>query len=235
MDLDHDCKCLLPRVIDGLMDPSTRQVSAILLGRMGPAAAPAIPNLVVLLKTRVSGEDWNGNGVLQALASIGPLAIRPLLELLEHEEVFVRTGAMKALGLMGCRACSVVPRLIDKLRTGCPAERIVAVAALGNIGPSAAPAAVPVLRAVIKDRDLAVRCRAIEALEEMKEQAESAIPDLCEAIKEPSLSTVIKWRALWALKCIGPSAAPALARALDGADAHLRAIAAEYFARWCTS
>lgn len=233
--LDHDCKRLLPRVIDGLMDPSTRRISAILLRRMGAEAAPAIPNLVVLLKTRIPGEDLNRNEVLQAFAGIGPLAIQPLLELLEHEEVFVRTGAMKALGLMGCRACSVVPQLIDKLRTGCPSERIVAIGALGNIGPSAAPAAVPALRAVIQDRDLAVRCRAIEALEEMKKQAESAIPDLCEAIKEPSLSTVIKWRALWTLKCIGPAAAPALAQALDGADAHLRAVAAEYFAKWSKS
>jgi HEAT repeat protein len=228
-DLNQDCQCLLPRVVDGLMDPSARQISAILLRRMGAAAAPAIPNLIVLLKTRSPGEDLDRHNVQQALASIGPLAIQPLLELLEHEEVFVRTGAMKTLGLMGRQACFVVPRLIDKLSRGCPSERIVAIQALGNIGPCAAAATVPVLRAVIQDRDLAVRCNAIDALGKMKEQAKSAIPDLCNAIKEASLSTIIKWRAISALKCIGPVAAPALTEALDIADAPLQAIAADHF------
>jgi HEAT repeat protein len=199
---------------------------------MGASAAPAIPNLLVLLKTRIPGEKLDRDEILRVFGSIGPLAIRPLLELLEHEEVFVRTGAMKALGLMGCRACSVVPQLIDKLRTGCPSERIVAIEALGDIGPSAASAAVPILRAVLKDRDLAVRFWAIVALDKMKEQAESAISDLCKIIKESSQSQVIKWQALLALKSIGPAAA---AQALDGADAHLQALVADYCETWSES
>jgi HEAT repeat protein len=227
-DLNHDCQSLLPRVIDGLMDPATRQISAILLRRMGAAAAPAIPNLTILLKTRSPDEESDRHTVMQAFASIGPSAIQPLLELLEHEEVFVRTGAMKTLGLMGCPACSVVPRLIGKLSTSCPSERIVATEALGNIGSCAAASIVPALRAVIQDRDLAVRCNAIDAIGKMKEQAESAIPDLCNAIREPSLSTLIKLRAMWALKCIGPVAAPALIAALDSSDAPFRAVASEY-------
>jgi hypothetical protein len=40
---------------------------------------PAIPNLIILLKTRISGEDIDRNEVLMAFASIGPLAIQPLL------------------------------------------------------------------------------------------------------------------------------------------------------------
>ena len=125
----------------------------------------------------------------------------------------------------------MVPRLVEKLNTGSVLERVAAAEALGNIGPAGASLAVPALKAVVKDRDLAIRLAAIDALGKMKEKAESAIPDLCNILDE-AVATQIKWRVLLALKNIGVAAVPTLLQSLRNADERVRMSAAGDFRIW---
>lgn len=218
-------RCKLPQLMADLEQPLTRARAEYMLGLLGPDAAPAIPHLVALLRT-VSRDDWLRHCLPRTLASIGPQAIGPLLDLLEDNDVWIRARAIRTLGLMGGQARSVVPRLIDKLEHGCVEERIGATQALGNIGHDAA-SAVPALRMALKDRDLAILRESIDALGKIKDQAASAIPDLARILDQPSLSPVIKRQAVAALAEIGPGSGSVLIRALRNNDAAVRASAAK--------
>jgi HEAT repeat protein len=220
--MGKELKSILPQLIDGLKHDSLRGISVNLLSTILAEATQAVPHLIDLLKTR------NGNlgcYVPAALASAGSKAIPPLAKLMEHEEIFVRARAIKTIGLIGGPASSMVPRLIQKLNTGSILERVAAAGALGNIGPTGASVAVPALKAAVRDRDIALRCAAIEALGKLKGQAESAISDLCDFLNE-SLARQIKWRALTALKNIGVAGVPRLLQALKNADEEVRRFAA---------
>jgi HEAT repeat protein len=212
-NLGTGVKAILPRLIDGLEDPLKRATSAALLGQIGPEASETTNRLISLLKLHVSG-DWElRHYVPGALASIGSKAIGPLLGLLKHRDLFVQTRAIRTLGMMGPKAESVVPRLIEKLKAGDTAERIAAAEALGSIGP-AAHSAIPVLRSKLKDRDLAILRVAIVALEKMKAAARVAVPDLAALLNEPMLGMQMKWAAMGALGAIGVSPVPVLVAAL---------------------
>jgi HEAT repeat protein len=160
--MGEEAKSVLPRLIECLNHHSTQSAAALVLSYIGPEAAPAIPSLIALLRAAEPGNHELRRHLTEALASIGPEAVQPLLQLLDHPEVIVRTRAMRSLGLMATLGYEVagVPRLAEKLATGFPPERIVAAEALGKIGSSATPA----LRKAVNDRDLAVRREAIRAL-----------------------------------------------------------------------
>ena len=215
-------KSILPQLIEGLKHDSLRGMTANLLSMILGEAAQAIPSMIALLKTRTSNLGYY---VPAALACAGPKAIQPLAELLDHKETFIRARAIKTIGLIGAPAVNMVPRLVEKLNTGCVLERVAAAEALGNIGTAGASLAVPALKAVVKDRDIAVRREAIDALGKMKEKAESAIPDLCNILDE-AVATQIKWRVLLALKSIGVAAVPTLLQSLRNADEQVRMLAA---------
>ena len=216
-------KSILPQLIEGLKHDSIRGLTANLLSRILAEATQAIPYLVDLLKIRKSDVGYY---VPAVLAGAGSKALPALTKLMEHEQAFVRARAIKTIGLIGCPAVCMLPRLIEKLNTGSVLERVAAAGALGNIGPSGAGVAVPALKALIKDRDIAIRLEAIDALGKLKGDAKSAIPNLCGLLNEP-LAMQIKWRALRTLSNIGVAAVPTLLQSLRNSDEQVRALAAK--------
>lgn len=107
-----------------------------------------------------------------------------------------------------------VPPLAGLLRSGTPAERVVAANTLWGMGSRAA-AAVGDLAAVLADPDPDLRVAAAMALENMGMAAEPAVPSLATALsdREPR----VRQAAVKALGAIGPparAALPALTRAL---------------------
>ena len=215
-------KSIVPQLVDGLKHNSFPQMSAKLFDRIFAEATQTVP--VSFLIDWLKSRDRTGSYVLKWLAAAGSKAIPPLVELLKHKDSFVRARAIETVGLMGYQAANMVPRLVEKLNTGAVLERVAAAEALGNIGPAGASLAVPALRAVVKDRDLAIRLEAIKALGKMMEKAEPAIPELCNILNE-AVATQIKWRVLTVFTNIGVTAVPQLVRSLGNADGWVRALA----------
>ena len=138
------------------------------LGRIGPAAAPAIPILIPgylaegcnLAKM---GTFLEGNGGMPgiALAGIGAPAVPALIDVLTGPNTEMRACAALTLSEIGPAAKAAVPALVRALRAEerlldnaeADALRRYAIIALGRIGPDA-KSAVPALNALL-DRELA--------------------------------------------------------------------------------
>lgn len=109
---------------------------------------------------------------------------------------------------------AAVPAVTELLRSGSPAERIIAANTLWGMG-ARAQAAVPELVAALADPDPTLRMAAAMALENMGAAAEAAVPALAKALgdREPG----VRQAAVKALGAMGPAARgalPTLTRAL---------------------
>ena len=225
VQLGPDVGTIVVRLADDLNSDRHRKRAVRLLELLGHAAKPALPNLVRLLKNPRLKDSVLRYAVQRCLAMIGPEAVQPLQDLLDDDEVHVRTRAIRTLGLMGAHAKPAVPTLMTIANTGTPPERVLAIEALGRIGPEPA-SALPVLRRLLRDKDLAVRTEAIHSLRAMKQEAEPAIEELAAVLDERSLSVHVKYRAIWVLKEIGSRSMPILMQALAHPDSEIRACAA---------
>jgi HEAT repeat protein len=107
-----------------------------------------------------------------------------------------------------------VPAVSELLRSGTPAERIVAANILWGMG-ARGRAAVPDLVGALDDPDPTLRAAAAMALENMGGAAEAAVPALAKALSDRV--PAVRQAAVKALGAIGPGARgalPALTRAL---------------------
>jgi HEAT repeat protein len=105
-----EADAVLPLLRAGLtMDEDIRNLAADALAELGPAAAPAIPDLIALM-----GEDFNHNYLARwVLASIGSAAVPALLPLLQSESKKVRATAIDTLAEIGPAAREALPALQD--------------------------------------------------------------------------------------------------------------------------
>ncbi len=109
---------------------------------------------------------------------------------------------------------SAVPAVAALLKSGTPAERIVAANTFWGMG-ARARAAVPDLVEALADPDPALRSASAMALENMGPAAEAAVAGLATALGDPEPG--VRQAAVKALGAIGPAARdalPALTRAL---------------------
>ncbi len=149
-------------------DAYVRSFAAYALGRLGAAAAPAVPALVEAYRR----EETEGRGAaVTALAALGPLAAPAapaLIDGLKNPANHRRWSAARALGRLGAAAAPAVPAaLIAALRDPNPHVRVYVAQALGRLGVEAA-AAVPALQAAVRDEDAAVRREAQTALRRIR-------------------------------------------------------------------
>ncbi len=187
-------------------DPVAARRAAWRLGRLGAAAASAVPALARALRA-------GSPHAARALGRIGPAAVGPVLEALEaaeHDPALLEVAAVAA-GLLGAPAAAAWPAVVRGLEReeypGRPPHmtaplRRRCAAALGRLGGGAAPA-VPALVAQLGGGW--VREAAIEALGAL---GSAALPALVTALAEPDWS--LRWDAARALERIGAAAAPAL-------------------------
>ncbi len=129
-------------------DQSVRRAAAEALGRIGPKAGPAIPDLLLLLRTDcpevARAAAWGIGGICAADAKSRPLsqeAIDGLIDALDHPDGEIRRCAAYAIDLIGPRAHSAIPTLRRRLQDEHMAY--MAAQALGGMGPSA-PIAFPI-------------------------------------------------------------------------------------------
>jgi len=169
------------------------------LGKLGPAAAPA-------LAQALAGEDRSTHaGVALALFRTGEssdAALFTLVSLLDEEAgPELRLEAVQALGAIGPPASPAVPGLLVALKDKDTRVRVAAATTLGRIGPGAKRAS-RALGDALRDGDVEVRRQAAGALGEVGPAAAGGVPALLRGVG--SNDTEMMRICIRALGLIGP-------------------------------
>jgi HEAT repeat protein len=201
-----------------------RQLAAMLLGELGPDAAPVVPSLAKLLSDI---DESVRTAAAEALAKIGrdgPSAVPALLRALEDEKPKVRTAAATALGLYAQKPAAVVPALARLLRDRDASVRQAASAALVGFGGEAR-AAVPALAETLRDESEFARITTSLTLAKIGTASPVEVVAAVAKLLQDSKPAVRRAAVVTLSQC-GPAAAPALLDALKDSDGQTRQWAA---------
>jgi HEAT repeat protein len=159
-------------------DWEVRREAIKALGRIGPAAANAVPELRVVLRGRVAHTPTYYLGCIgeaaHALGMIGPKAesaVPELRELLTDLSWQTRSRAAEALGRIGPAAGQAIPDIRDLLWDSSRSE---AARALGRIGPDALQAA-PALRRLMQVNDAQTQAAAAFSLSRIDPESDETV------------------------------------------------------------
>jgi HEAT repeat protein len=155
--------------------------AAAALSQMGPAAEPAIPDLMAALESKNEAVASHAAAALGAIGPKSKLAVPGLLKLLSSGNIVVKEHAASALGNMGRAAEPAVNDLAKLLKHENEDLRGIAATALGKIGPSA-ETAIPALVSALDDEHGAVALHAADALGRIGPNSVSA---LSKALSDP--------------------------------------------------
>lgn len=198
-----------------------RENSAVVIGKIGPEAKPAIPALLRLLNGDLYPEVRRQAAL--ALGSIGAdpvTCIPPIFEALEDEDDQVRMAAVTSLGQFGDFG---VPFVTEALRHESEGVRLIAVTTLGQSG-SRAEIAVPQLIQILKsDPNPLIRNLSIVTLGKIGPPASDAVPTLLTMADGADYHTR-SWvfEALGKLGSAARTAIPLLTEALDDSNELVR-------------
>lgn len=157
----------VPHLIASLKheDWRNRQQTIATLGKIGPAAKPAVPHLLAL--TAEAAPLTDQIAAAAALTLIDPSAARAIVptyvRALNSREARVRYEAGMVLAELGAIAKPAVPALVQATRDVDRMVRRYAVNALGRIGIPASQV-LPALIAALEDKESAVRHDALLGL-----------------------------------------------------------------------
>jgi HEAT repeat protein len=174
----QDAATVVPLLIAALKNPGRRWSALNALANLGPAAAPAVPQVIDLLRD----PDPNvRDQACLALGHVGPdakAAVPHLQKLLDDPDL--RASAIRTLGQIGPDARAAVPQLVALLRHRRDWDQELAVVALSRIGDASA---VPGLVAALRDGPEAQRaaCRVLSAL---GPAAKAALPPLLDLVRQ---------------------------------------------------
>jgi HEAT repeat protein len=155
-------------------DPDDRRLAAEILGRIGPAAEPAVPALTAAL---MDANPSVRHGAAVAVKRIGQAAVPALTAALADPDKSVRVAAADALGRLGPAAVPAVSALTAALADPDKRVRVAAAVAVKRIGQ----AAVPALTAALADGNPDVREAAASALGGI---GQAAVPALTAALAD---------------------------------------------------
>lgn len=184
---------IMPLAINALKDPSPlrRERAMRVLAKVGPEAAPAVPELINIAK----GDDAKQKiEALFAIGAIGPAAAAAApaaVASLGHTDPQVQQTAAYALGKIGPAAKEAVAPLKQLTASKDDLIRLTAVWALLQIGPRSddlVKMALPLLSAGLKSQQELVRIEAAMSLGELGKAAATALPALEAAGNDPSSS-----------------------------------------------
>ena len=182
-------------------DPMVRATAEAALVQ---GAGHSIPLLKQFLNSR--NEDLYRES-FEILRRIGPQAIPMLADMLRHDRVSIRRGAVDVLIDLAPDTERIQPRLIRALGDADSFVARDAARALGALGKRAGPS-VSALGKALAHEEPHVRLYAAEALASIGPKAAKATKDLARAVGDPIPG--VRWAACEALGSIGPAALPAL-------------------------
>jgi HEAT repeat protein len=217
----------VPTLRDALQDENDAEAAAHVLALMGPPAADAVPDLIVLLQRRQAGGAAREAAAF-ALGRIGvPSAeiVPPLIEALSDRKVELRRQAADALGWIGPEAREATPALLAALKDEDAATVKIACQALSFIAEERAVA--PLVELFQSER-AETKLEAGRALWRLGAKAESIWPALL-ALAQGPLDKTGPARDL--LASFGPLAVPLLTKALGDNEAARREAAADILGR----
>jgi HEAT repeat protein len=173
----------VPAIRKVLQDPNAsreRQKAALkACGIIGPAAAPAIPDVAA----RLSQPELTSEAAV-ALSFMGAPAVAPLQDALASDNALVRRESLRSIGKLKDRAGldtnAVLPLLVDSMDDPDAGVRAVAATYLGIIHEGD-PLAVPALIKALKDPEPDVRRVSAEALGSFGDAAKPSLPALRKA------------------------------------------------------
>jgi HEAT repeat protein len=171
----------VPRLIEGLKNEKAREHVAYVLGRIGPAAAPAVPALTSLIS---DPDERVAQEAILALAAIGPdakAAVPSLISGIKTPDNPNAHAAAFALGKIGKNADTAVPALIGRVGGSDPHLALVCAWALVNIKPDSAEITERVLPVLTKGLTAELplaRLGAAQALGKLGPAANDALPAL---------------------------------------------------------
>ena len=201
-------------------DPKVRATAEAALVQAGRGSFP-------LLRRLLGPEHEDLHLVaFQIIQRIGPPAIPLLVDLLRHQWVSIRRGAISELIDLAPHTETIQPALRQALRDDDSTVAGDAARALGALGKRAGPS-VSQLVNTLSHEDPYVRVYAAEALASIGPSAASATPVLAGALGDPVPG--VRWAACEALASIGPaaqSAVPQLIAALEDEFLYVRIFAA---------
>lgn len=195
---------VVPQLIELLRDGDALRQSgaALALGKIGPDAKEAVPELSAALKHRIIGVRLRAAQALGrmgsessdvipdliivlrdknesvrreasiALGRIGPSAVPALAITLKENDRILRRNSLDALAAIGPEAKAAVPDIIPLFRDS--TLRTAVIYTVRSIGP----AGIPQLRAALKDADPLIRSGGAELLGDFGPAANDTLPDL---------------------------------------------------------
>jgi HEAT repeat protein len=174
-------------------NPAIRSLAALSLGRIGPDAAAAVPDLIRSLGDQRQDPEVRGSAAY-ALGEIGPdanTAVPELTRALKDLAPSVRSSAASALGRIGPNAAVSAPDLVQALSDPNQTAEVRASAAyaLGQLRKDSTSASAALMRA-LKDPDKSVRSSAAAALGQIREGDTSTASALIGALKDPDESVL---------------------------------------------
>jgi HEAT repeat protein len=197
---------VMPVLLDALKDRNRRDWAMNAVGRIGPAAKDALPQLINSLKNDPNDGIGYNLTLAHALASLGPSAVGPLFDLLDEPNAYVMNTLLQALAILGPH---LGDRLPAALRSNKPVVRRNALSLCARTSPSYTKAAVPALIDIIKGSDKGDRQSAVQVLTQIGPSGRPAVPALIEALKNDQ-QDACRGFAAKALGNIGPDAKEAL-------------------------
>ncbi len=166
-----------------------------------PVAKAAIPALIDALDDK---DIVVRNQITAALAQVGG-SLDPLIKALDHEKMYVRAGAAKAIATLYSGGAKAAPALANALKDPELVVRYAAAAALVWTGTNRMREAVPVLVEVMRDQSKEDKQHAAYLLTRIGPAAKSAVPDLIALMKDEHLP--VRLEAALALSAIDVGAA----------------------------
>jgi HEAT repeat protein len=213
---------VVPLLKDALRDEEAarRETAAEILGRIGPPARPAVPELLAALRDKTSNVSLMS---AIALAEIDPTRATPAVGLLADSLTMPATA--RALANIGPSARAAVPSLIAALKAHKDIANdnllhIEAQMALARIGKPAVPAILDAM----KNTKNEIAPLAAEALGWILPPPKEAIPALRQALAADRAHAGVYLRSLGRFGTLAQEAAPDLTKLLT--DGTLRAEAA---------
>jgi HEAT repeat protein len=221
--IDHKAEDVLPVFIEGLKD-RRREVwsqAALGIGRLGSAAAPALPELMRLV---ASTDEAFSFELQQAVAGVGPAAVGPLVDLAADPKATPQQ-IQKASFLLNRLGATAAPKLLPLLNHANPALRQLACNVLGN-APGEVRRVVPRLAERLKDENVGVRMSALNSLSHYGSAGRAAVPQVIDLYKSNDTPDHLRFICLSTLTQIGagdPAVKPLAVEALDNKNPMARA------------
>jgi HEAT repeat protein len=135
------------------------------LAALGPAGAPAQPELLAILR---DGRREVSEAGEAALAAQGDAAVDPLVAALQDKDSWFRCRAAETLGGLGAAGARAIPALVTALNDHDLCVHGQAMESLGKIGEPAVPA----LLDALKHENAVIRGAAAQSLERMSPEVQ---------------------------------------------------------------